>query len=92
MAREHRLGWRQIIDAIHDGSLAKGEFENFPVFDIQIPKTCANVDDSILKPQNAWDAKEFDSAIKALADGFLKNHKKYEAGCDAAINAAGPKY
>lgn len=83
---------RAIVDAIHDGSLANGEFENFPVFDMKIPKAVNRVDSKLLNPANSWDAKEFDAALKQIADAFQKNHKKYEAGCAPEINAAGPKY
>ena len=45
---------RAIIDAIHDGSLANEEMENFPVFNMSIPKNVKGCDSSILNPRNAW--------------------------------------
>lgn len=59
---------------------------------MQIPTAVNGVETAILDPANSWNASEFDTALKKLADAFQKNHKKYESGCDAAINAAGPKY
>lgn len=81
---------RAILDAIHDGSLAKGEFVNFPVFNMAIPTTCNGVDDQMLNPANAWEPAEFDAALRKLGKAFNENHKKYADGCDAAINAAAP--
>jgi phosphoenolpyruvate carboxykinase (ATP) len=34
--------------SIHDGSLAKAEFESFPVFNLSVPKSVNNVPDEIL--------------------------------------------
>lgn len=61
---------RKIIDAIHDGSLAKGQFEDFPVFNMQIPKAVSGVKSEILNPATSWDKKEYDAALKSLADAF----------------------
>lgn len=47
---------RAILDAIHDGSLSKVEYENFPTFNLQIPKSCNGVPDEILNPTKAWTA------------------------------------
>ncbi|MEQ1634930.1 MAG: phosphoenolpyruvate carboxykinase (ATP), partial [Planctomycetota bacterium] len=43
---------RAILDAIHDGSLAKAETVTDPVFGLIVPKTCANVPAEILNPKN----------------------------------------
>jgi phosphoenolpyruvate carboxykinase (ATP) len=84
---------RKILDAIHDGSLAKAKFTNFKYFDVAMPDKVNGVDTKILDPENGWtDKKEFDEALKRLVDAFRNNHKKYEAGCEKATNDAGPKY
>jgi phosphoenolpyruvate carboxykinase (ATP) len=36
---------RSIIDAIHSGELANGEYENFSVFNFSVPKRCTGVPD-----------------------------------------------
>lgn len=36
---------RSIIDAIHSGELASGEFENFEIFNLAIPKKATGVPD-----------------------------------------------
>ena len=36
---------RSIIDAIHSGELARGEFDNFEIFNLQIPRKATGVPD-----------------------------------------------
>lgn len=62
---------RKIIDAIHDGSLAKANYSNFPVFDLAVPDKVEGVNPKILNPENGWDNKEeFKSTLQGLATAF----------------------
>jgi phosphoenolpyruvate carboxykinase (ATP) len=71
---------RAIIDSIHEGKLENVEYEKFPVFNVNIPKTCDNVPSEVLNPKNTWTNKaEFDSTLKNLGELFAKNFKKYES-------------
>ncbi|KAG5439627.1 hypothetical protein PCK2_000761 [Pneumocystis canis] len=45
---------RIILDAIHSGTLAKAEYQNFPIFNLQIPKHIEGIPSKILNPQDAW--------------------------------------
>merc|ERR1711979_97350 len=46
---------RQLIDAIHDGSLKSVEWEEMPIFGLAIPKTgIKDVPKEILRPEEAW--------------------------------------
>ena len=45
---------RTIIDSIHKGIFDNEEYENFSVFNFQIPKSCPNVPSNILNPKNTW--------------------------------------
>ncbi|CAJ1334946.1 unnamed protein product [Effrenium voratum] len=82
---------RAIIDAIHSGELAKAEYVNFPRFNLQVPKTCPNVDSNILMPSQTWaDQFAFEAAAEKLSKLFKDNFKKFEAGCSAEVRAAGP--
>lgn len=45
---------RAIIEAIHDGKVDQGPFENFDVFNFQIPKSIDGVPTEILNPRNTW--------------------------------------
>jgi phosphoenolpyruvate carboxykinase (ATP) len=69
---------RAIVDAIMDKSIEDAEFENFPIFNLAIPKSLPGVDSEILNPRNTWENKdEYDSALANLADMFVENFKKY---------------
>lgn len=62
---------RAIIDAIHSGELDKAETETLPVFNLQVPKHCKGVDESILIPKNTWaDKEDYDRTLRKLAEAF----------------------
>jgi len=83
---------RAIIDAIHTGDLAKAEYENFPRFNLQVPKSCPNVDAKMLMPSKTWSNQDdFNNASQRLAQLFKDNFKKFESGCSADIVAAAPQ-
>lgn len=42
---------RAMLDAVHNGELAKAEYETYDVFNLQIPKKCKNVPDELLNPK-----------------------------------------
>lgn len=82
---------RAIIDAIHDGSLSKAEYEVFPVFKLRVPKAIKGVPSALLNPRNAWENKwEFDLEVNALARKFTKAFSKYVDNVHASVAAAGP--
>jgi phosphoenolpyruvate carboxykinase (ATP) len=82
---------RAILDAIHDGSLAKAEYSEDPVFGLRIPKTCPNVPAEVLTPKNTWqDKAAYDQKAKLLAGLFQKNFGKYADKASEKIRAAGP--
>lgn len=83
---------RAILDAIHDGSLAKAETVTDPVFGLVVPKTCANVPAEILNPKNTWaDKAAYDQKAKHLASLFVKNFEKFADRCSDKIRAAAPR-
>ncbi|TXH60403.1 MAG: phosphoenolpyruvate carboxykinase (ATP) [Bacteroidia bacterium] len=52
---------REIINAIHDGSLAKSEFQTLPIFNLQFPSSLPGVSSKILNPKQSWtDPSEYD--------------------------------
>lgn len=82
---------RAILDAIHSGELAKVEYENYEVFNLQVPKSCPGVPAELLHPQKAWTSGEenFHEEVGKLAKLFAENFKKYESeATDEAIKAA----
>ncbi len=83
---------RAIIDAIHDGSLAKESFEKLPVFDLDIPKTCNRVPNNILNPSVFWkNQEEYWKTTKKLALLFIKNFKQYQTNKARNLAKYGPK-
>ncbi len=82
---------RAMIQAALDGSLNKIAFENFEVFNVQVPIAIAGVDSNILQPKNTWkDHSLYNKAIKDLAQLFIHNFQQFEAGVSENIKAAAP--
>jgi len=70
---------RAILNAIHDGSLASVEYENFPVFNLSIPVSCPGVPTELLNPAKSWQgtATEFQTEVVELARLFKENFVKF---------------
>ncbi len=74
---------RALLDAALDGELDEGkvEFENHPVFNMQMPTSCPNVPDEILNPRNTWADKDaYDTAANKLRDMFRENFEAKNFG------------
>jgi len=91
---------RQLIDAIHDGTLASlpdSEWEDMPVFGLKMPRnSIKDVPKEILRPQDAWlqngkSAEEFAKVAGNLAGLFQKNFAEFADRCSPAVRSAGPK-
>lgn len=83
---------RRMIQAALDGSLNDISFENFEVFNFQVPTNIKGIDKNILQPKNTWkDPSLYDKAINDLAQLFIQNFKQFEAGVSHAIKEAAPK-
>ncbi|HVP11600.1 MAG TPA: phosphoenolpyruvate carboxykinase (ATP), partial [Phycisphaerae bacterium] len=83
---------RAILDAIHNGSLARVATKQDPVFGFDVPTECAGVPRDILTPRDTWaDKTAYDAAAKKLAGLFRENFKTYEAGVSSEVRGAGPR-
>merc|ERR1719401_48774 len=88
---------RQLIDAIHDGSLENVQWEEMPIFGLQVPSTgIKDVPLETLQPLKAWQRNgqsedKFKEKANFLAGLFQKNFKAFEDRCSPAVVAAGPK-
>lgn len=86
---------RSIIDAIHDGSLAKADFVNSPVFNLATPTSIPgnpDVSATLLDPSKAWaDRAAFDAQNEKLAKMFDTAFARYAADVSPEVVAAGPK-
>lgn len=83
---------RAMITAVLEGKMDNAEFENHPVFDMAIPKTCDDVPVDILNPRNTWaDKNAYDEKAKYLAGLFIRNFEKYASGVPDEVLKAAPK-
>lgn len=84
---------RAIINAILNGSLLETEFDELPIFGLNIPREVQGVDVSILNPRNLWKDKDaYDKQARTLAQKFIDNFVTYtdtEEG--KRLVQAGPK-
>jgi phosphoenolpyruvate carboxykinase (ATP) len=83
---------RKIIDCILDGTLDKAEYEILPIFNLQIPKAIAGLNEKLLNPRNAWEnPADWDKAANNLAERFIKNFTKFTDNDEGKrLIAAGP--
>jgi phosphoenolpyruvate carboxykinase (ATP) len=83
---------RSIIDAIHDGSLLEAETTHDDYFDLEIPLSCPNVPDGVLKPWETWQVEEeYHETAKKLVGLFEENFAEYEEDASNQIIEAGPE-
>ncbi len=85
---------RKIIDAILDGSIENSEFETFPQFQFQIPKSVLGVDPQILNPRNTWNNKiDYDKTLSRLAEMFIDNFEKFtDVSAGKKLSEFGPQF
>ncbi|KAI9327720.1 ATP-utilizing phosphoenolpyruvate carboxykinase [Zopfochytrium polystomum] len=83
---------RAIIDAIHSGALDNAEYENYPIFNLQIPKEVAGVPSDVLNPAKSWlgTKESYDATLKKLGGLFVENFKAYADKASSEVQAAGP--
>jgi phosphoenolpyruvate carboxykinase (ATP) len=82
---------RNIINAIHDGSLVNAEFENLPVFNLKYPKAINGVDTKILNPETSWTNKEeYRIYLNKVADMFNSNFKRFESDASETVKKGAP--
>jgi phosphoenolpyruvate carboxykinase (ATP) len=82
---------RAMITAALEGALDEVPFETLPVFNLSVPMSCPGVPSTLLNPRNTWENKsEYDVTAERLAEKFIVNFKKFEAGTAQEILAAAP--
>jgi phosphoenolpyruvate carboxykinase (ATP) len=83
---------RAIIDAIHDGSLAKAPTRTDPIFGLAVPERVAGVPSEILQPRETWsDPAAYRQAAQRLASLFEQNFRQYAPDASQSVVAAGPR-
>lgn len=83
---------RAMITAALSGELSKVNYNEHPVFGLQMPVSCPNVPAEILNPENTWKNKsDYADTAKKLATAFIKNFNAYKEFANEEILAGGPK-
>lgn len=82
---------RAIIDAIHNGELAKASTKVDPVFGLHVVQECPGVPSEMLNPQATWqDPAHYLTTASKLASLFIDNFQKYTDGVSEEVRQAGP--
>lgn len=82
---------RAMINAAINGELDHVNYQEHPVFNVQMPVNCPNVPDYILNPRNTWaDRDAYDEKANSLAIEFIKNFEQYASLSSLEIANAGP--
>jgi len=62
---------RSIVDCALRGVLGEVEYDEDPLFHIQVPRSCPHVPTEIINPRNTWEDKDaFDDRARKLAADF----------------------
>ena len=62
---------RSFVDAALSGALEKVEYQEDPLFHVQVPKSCPGVSAEVLVPRNTWnDPQAYDARARKLASEF----------------------
>ena len=83
---------RAMISAALNGDLDEVEYQNHPVFGLQMPKSCINVPDELLHPKNTWaNGNLYDEKANELAKAFKLNFEQFADNANEEIIEALPK-
>ena len=82
---------RDIINFIHDGSLANAKLATLPVFNLQYPTNLPGIDSKILNPIDSWSNKdEYNTMLRKVAGLFNDNFKRFEKDASDAVKRGAP--
>jgi phosphoenolpyruvate carboxykinase (ATP) len=83
---------RAIITAALSGKLDEAEFDLFPVFNLNVPKSCPNVPENILNPiKNRSNDADYNNEIKKLAIAFNNNFMKFKGQVNDSVTLCAPE-
>ena len=86
---------RAMVAAALSGALDddKTAFRLDPIFNVDVPVTCAGVPANVLTPRETWaNGEDYDGQARKLASMFVENFRAFEADADPEVTAAGPRY
>jgi phosphoenolpyruvate carboxykinase (ATP) len=80
---------RRLLHAALDGHLSDVPTSLDPIFGLHIPKTCPDVDESLLRPRSTWEDKaEYDAVAREVAARFERNFEKFHGHVGRDVEAA----
>jgi phosphoenolpyruvate carboxykinase (ATP) len=83
---------RAMLRAALEGKLDEVPTEKDPVFGLEIPLSCPDVPDTVLRPRDTWsDASAYDEQARKLAGMFKANFEEYANDVPEEVLAAGPR-
>ena len=83
---------RAMLNAALDGELEAVDYTLDERFGFEVPQTCPGVPSEVLQPVQTWsDRESYNKTADKLAEMFVDNFKRYQAGVSDAVNAASPK-
>ena len=83
---------RAMIRAALSGALDGVAYDRDPVFNVDVPQTCANVPAEVLNPRHTWaDPAAYDAQARRLAQMFHDNFRAFADDVAPAVRAAGPR-
>lgn len=79
---------RSLVTAALKGDLRNVEYEQHPIFKVEMPLSCPGVEAEILNPMNLWFDKEaYLRQAKMLAGKFVENFKRFDSAPTFLVNA-----
>lgn len=83
---------RAMVNAALNGKLDGADFQEDPVFGVQVPLSCPDVPEEVLVPRNTWNDQEaYDEMARKLAGMFRENFRQFEERVAGEVRKAGPK-
>ncbi len=83
---------RRMVTAALNGELDNAAMFTHPIFGLAIPAHIEGIPDDVLDPIKTWKSQdEYNEAANNLAQMFVDNFRKYEAGVTPEVLASAPK-
>jgi len=83
---------RTMLNAALEGKLDKVNYDEDPVFGVQVPRTCPGVPEEVLQARSTWaDKPAYDRKAQELAKRFEDNFRQFENEASDKVRAAGPR-
>jgi phosphoenolpyruvate carboxykinase (ATP) len=83
---------RQLLNAALSGELLDVEYYQDPIFGFEVPTSCGDIPEDVLRPSESWPNKEqYMQKYRQLAARFIENFKKFQENTSFDVANAGPK-